>query len=170
MSKIEKEIIDNASLSAAGFYEPVAKKYPELRKFKNIKQWDFFATVAIVGSCLMNLQMEEDEVLLRNLQHNFQKEFQDFHPQGWDAIEDLFNFIDTSKKPSKPKTLNEHTAPKYLNQLIDTIALSVGLWVVLNLQGSHPKKSQFELSSTLANLFYKKVGVELAVKYAQNAN
>tara|TARA_R110002049_G_scaffold74537_1_gene192111 strand:- start:136 stop:480 length:345 start_codon:yes stop_codon:yes gene_type:complete len=114
--------------------------------------------------------MEDSEEKLRSIEGKIQDQLNKFHPQAWAALQDLFRFIDTTKKPPKPKVLDEKAASEYLNQIIDQIALSVGFWVVLNLKGATKSENDFGISSTFANLLYKKVGVELALKYAQNAN
>ncbi len=158
-----ERLVGLAKLFAIGSYEPMVKMHPPLASVGTTKDWDYFCTIAIIGSTMMHLQINSD-ILTDSFQLMIGEELNSKLPRGWDAVEDLMKFIGRGEIP---KFGEAQSTESKLHVINEQLVGGVGGWILWNLQKKAPEETDIETVSHFGRLFYEKFGAELAAMFLQ---
>jgi len=161
--KDAERFVGLAILFATGSYEPSVKLHSSLASVGTTKEWDYFCTVAVIGSAIMHLNANTD-ILTDHFQVLIGEELNSRLPRGWDAVEDLMNFIGRGETP---KYSEGQSAKSKLHIINEQLGCGVGGWILWNLQKKAPEETDIETVSYLGRLCYEKFGAEVASTFVQ---
>lgn len=156
-----------AKLFAVGAYEPAVQKFPELLHCERLDDWDFFTTVAIVGSCEVQVALFTD-VLGRRVKHALQQkfldEFRSFHRSARSALDDLKSFVERAL----PDLADARDLPEVIKSTHQQFGTSIGMWLLWNLKGQMPEEAEYHVANTLGYILYADCGYVLAREMLDN--
>jgi hypothetical protein len=132
-----KQLVPAANILAISSFEPFLERHPQLTKV-SIQDWDFFVTVAVIGSALMKLaHIVPSESQYNQLTAVLSKEVQTWNSNAEYVMGNLMNHI--HKTFAKGQQLDDEKTTRLLAALI-------GAWCMINCGLSVPRERPDPLS------------------------
>ncbi|MYG81252.1 MAG: hypothetical protein F4187_05535 [Gemmatimonadetes bacterium] len=108
----------------------------ELLKRKGTATWDFFCTVAAVGSGMYLAYRAIPHGEVPATEKAVARVLNEWDGQGYEAYSDLHRFVARSIKGGSKAEV------------------AVGAWVMWNIKGAEPTKREFEFGAVIGSMFF----------------
>lgn len=158
---VAKELLSLANLGAIASFTQFQKLYPEVGRRFSSEEWDYYCTVAVVGSAMLHMRArsECDPILTEEFQIALGRMLNRKLTAGWAAVSDLFGFIERQGLPDIANTI---TREHLLDERQEMIGAAVGLWLVWNLKRTEPSSEDNVLVSALGRFMFEHYGAVVA--------
>jgi hypothetical protein len=158
---VAKEMLACAELGALASFKQFQANHPEIPTRFLTEDWDYFCTVALIGSALLHMRarIAYDPILTEDFQIALGKMLNRKLLSGWAAVNDLFGFIE---RQGIPDVANAIACDYLLDERKETIAAAVGMWIVWNLKKAPPSPSDNALVSALGRFMFEHYGAVVA--------
>ncbi|MDE2980910.1 MAG: hypothetical protein OXU74_06915 [Gemmatimonadota bacterium] len=135
--KRAKNVLAMGEIAAVSSLTPLLNQFPELDELvTETATWDFFGTVAAVGSAMYLAHKEIPQDQVRATERAVAKVLNKWDHQGYQAYLDLHQFV----------------APRIEQGW--TIELAVGAWVMWNIKGAKPTEREFQVGAAIGSMFF----------------
>ena len=136
--KRARQVLALGEIAAVSSHKVLMDSFPEVIGREGFATWNFFCTVAAVGSAMYQVSgpdVPQDRLLA--VTKAVARALEKWDHQGRDAHVDLLRFVDRTIKGSSVSTQT-----------------AVGVWVMWSVKGAEPAEKEFEAGAALGALLF----------------